>query len=234
MKKTKAFTLAEVLIVMGIIGVLAMLTVPNMLSDVASKKRSTSFKKAYTSLSNVYASYFTGANQAPSTNTTLAANNLYVALISKFNVDYFYKFNNGAIEKKYDPIITEATSSAERGDEKNKDAYDRWIKTNDGFAYLIERGSVACASRLVINEKTTLPDAKKETCMTVTVDYNAEKSPNKNCAEVSNAGEGSTITEDAISKLEDCDQLTFLLSDHGFTAGNSGTTVGGAIIGGNN
>lgn len=49
-----AFTLAEVLITLGIIGVVAAITLPTLIQIQKNKALETAFKKAYTNLSNTY------------------------------------------------------------------------------------------------------------------------------------------------------------------------------------
>lgn len=50
MAKKIAFTLAETLIVMGIIGVVAALTIPNLNSSTADKEKVAKVKKRYTKI----------------------------------------------------------------------------------------------------------------------------------------------------------------------------------------
>lgn len=52
--KNKAFTLAEVLITLGVIGIIAALTIPTLISEYQEKAYLEQFKKAYTSLFNAY------------------------------------------------------------------------------------------------------------------------------------------------------------------------------------
>jgi len=52
MKKVLAFTLAETLIVMGIIGVVAALTIPNLNSSTADKEKVAKLKKVYSNLND--------------------------------------------------------------------------------------------------------------------------------------------------------------------------------------
>lgn len=49
-----AFTLAEVLIVLGIIGIIAEMTIPTLMNDVQNKSNITAWKKAYTVFSQAY------------------------------------------------------------------------------------------------------------------------------------------------------------------------------------
>jgi prepilin-type N-terminal cleavage/methylation domain-containing protein len=50
-KKTYAFTLAEVLITIAIVGVVAALTIPNLINNYKAKKLRTQFLKAYSTIS---------------------------------------------------------------------------------------------------------------------------------------------------------------------------------------
>jgi prepilin-type N-terminal cleavage/methylation domain-containing protein len=51
MKKSSAFTLAEVLITLGIIGVVAAMTIPNLIANTNGAKYRSGFKKAISTLS---------------------------------------------------------------------------------------------------------------------------------------------------------------------------------------
>ena len=52
LKKKVAFTLAEVLITLGIIGVVAAITIPGLVADYQKKVLVAQFKKSYSNLSN--------------------------------------------------------------------------------------------------------------------------------------------------------------------------------------
>lgn len=54
-KNSLAFTLAEVIIVMGIIGIIAEMTIPTLVKNVQRQQYISSVKKAYTTLSTAYA-----------------------------------------------------------------------------------------------------------------------------------------------------------------------------------
>lgn len=53
-KTNKAFTLAEVLITLGIIGIVAAMTIPTLMNNANDKKTVTALKKAYSALSQAY------------------------------------------------------------------------------------------------------------------------------------------------------------------------------------
>ncbi len=137
-KKAFAFTLAETLIVMGIIGVVAALTIPNLNSSTADKEKIAKLQKIYSNLNDafgraeaVYGPFaewqddtfvffdrmadflkMTKKNEAyPVTQKDLnGATNAYMAL-----PDYYYILPDGAV------IIGEATSEPAIGDNHTMD-----------------------------------------------------------------------------------------------------------------
>lgn len=52
--QNRAFTLAEVLITLGIIGVVAALTIPSLINSYKDKQFKTAYKKAYSDMQNVF------------------------------------------------------------------------------------------------------------------------------------------------------------------------------------
>lgn len=73
-KITKAFTLAEVLITLGIIGVVAALTIPLLISSYQEQALVTQFQKAYSQLSQAYISV---ANENGTANTWASSQEAY-------------------------------------------------------------------------------------------------------------------------------------------------------------
>lgn len=55
--KKKAFTLAEILITLGVIGVISAMTIPALFTDISTRKMETKFKKAYAQLNEMHKRY---------------------------------------------------------------------------------------------------------------------------------------------------------------------------------
>ena len=55
LKNKKAFTLAEILITLGIIGVVSAMTMPSLIQNYREKQTVTAVKKAYSEFSQAYA-----------------------------------------------------------------------------------------------------------------------------------------------------------------------------------
>jgi len=65
-KLHKGFTLAEVLITLGIIGVIAALTIPTLINKTTNKELETAFKKNYSIVQNAYKkAYYDNGNTPP-------------------------------------------------------------------------------------------------------------------------------------------------------------------------
>ena len=52
MRKTNGFTLAEVLITLGVIGIVAAMTIPTLIANIKGAQYRTKFKKVISTLSN--------------------------------------------------------------------------------------------------------------------------------------------------------------------------------------
>ena len=234
MKKQKALSFGEILIIVVIVGLLVFLTMPGMKSN----RKNSTFRKAYTTLNDAYSEYFTDGKQRPADSSVKNTNNLFLALTEKLKVNLYYSLNDstGAISKTHTAPI-QANSKAEIF---NSPQYtDLWIKTKGGIAYQVAKPTnenTPCKSKYKISAMGTLEIAQAATigtCMWVTVDYNAEKAPNVHCATGAGITEkANTIITDAKMKdLAKCDRITLLLSSEGFTPGNLNSTVAGKLIG---
>lgn len=58
LKKIKAFTLAEVLITLGVIGVVAAITIPALVQNIQDQEFKTAFKKEYTTITEAYTNFY--------------------------------------------------------------------------------------------------------------------------------------------------------------------------------
>lgn len=80
---TSAFTLAEVLITLGIIGVVAAITIPTLVNNIQDQQWKTAYKKAYSTLSQALLSANTdGLLTVPCPNSNSCNNNNFNALKS--------------------------------------------------------------------------------------------------------------------------------------------------------
>ena len=90
-KKTIAFTLAEVLVVLGILGITAAITVPNLKNDMDDRKIVSAVKKAYAEVDAIYQAIVESYGRPVEWNvasTTTEAN------MTKQMGDYFAEFAN--------------------------------------------------------------------------------------------------------------------------------------------
>jgi len=174
-KNKSAFTLAEVLITLAIVGVIASLTIPTLLQNTKKEEYVAGLKKSYSVLSQAYkllesenngnfSSLITGSDGASEANLMNAfATKLNVIKNCGSGFGCWYnsprKFLNGSeqtpnLEYYYGP-----------------DGYGKAI-LNDGTMILIDITSETCTE-----DKGTGP-LKNSTCGRIIVDINGAKAPN--------------------------------------------------------
>ena len=102
-RKKAAFTLAEVLITLGIIGIVAAMTLPQLIKNYQAKVYETAFKKAYSNLSKAYLmtqQELGESNLRKAYATYDKVNNVYP--LANVFVETFYKqLGAGVIAEKY-------------------------------------------------------------------------------------------------------------------------------------
>ncbi len=158
-----AFTLAEVLITLGIIGVVAAMTMPTLMNSTNGAQYKTAYKKALSVLS-----------QAVVLNVALDDYDMSqtVAETANDSASLYNMFNNRMNVVKTEGNAYSASNSTDKvkfGDSANYTLY-----FNDGITFTFPKTAAACTEG-----NATTADAK---CYGV-IDVNGEKNPNKvvNC-----------------------------------------------------
>ena len=161
--KNKAFTLAEVLITLGIIGVVAAMTMPTLMNSTNGAQYKTAYKKALSVLS-----------QAVVLNVALDDYDMSqtVAETANDSASLYNMFNNRMNVVKTEGnaySASNANTTVKFGDTANYTLY-----FNDGITFTFPKTAAACTEG-----NATTADAK---CYGV-IDVNGEKNPNKvvNC-----------------------------------------------------
>ena len=158
MKKEKGFTLAEALIVLVIIGVIAALTVPAVLISTEQNEYKTAFKKAISTI-----------NEAIQMNIALNGEGPDVAVTMSTPTDESSLFN--MIRQRMSVIST--TSDYSKGGTSNYAFF-----TADGMRFEFpETPSVNGGTFASGNSECGNPDEGNDPCLIV-VDVNGEKKPN--------------------------------------------------------
>lgn len=154
MKKRNAFTLAEVLITLGIIGIVAAMTLPTLVANHRNKELQTRFKKAYSTLWNVHqrmiADY--GGVYSIFIQKDWDSNSSPLLVTKKYEqIEAFAKYFSGAKICDYSKSYLSCSGKSLPAEYKtytgNKNAsfsadttFDRAIITNDGMSFFF--GSV--------------------------------------------------------------------------------------------
>lgn len=150
--KTKAFTLAEVLITLGIIGVVAALTIPTLMNNINDAQFKTAYKKAISTASQALLLAYNDGDLTMCTTWGDAA----------CNHSNFIAFKN---QMKISKDC--GNNAADCWDMSSEKLYSGLSPANDSFAFIDSSGA-AWAS---INNASTAPE--------VVMDMNGFKKPNQ-------------------------------------------------------
>lgn len=254
MRIKKAFTLAEILIVLMVIGVIATMTVPSLMKGVNEAQFKTAYKKAFNTITNL-ASVEKISGQLPAKASANGVFNLYKSLNSNLSVKEYasYEINSGGIAPdsafKNGTVLTDGDhtdNKATLGEESNNFTYQTatgspssaipWIITEDNLAYSViavggkEAGSKACYTKSQLNALTKMSELNQAACAIVVVDVNGlSKGPNL-LENQEGAGPNTVGTSSAALKQLVGDQYYIYLGSDGATAGNKFISVSGRIM----
>lgn len=154
MNRKSGFTLAEVLVTLMIIGVIAAMTIPSLMQNTQQQEFKAAYKKAVSML-----------NQAVSLNYALDGEDA-----TNFTGENFYQL----LEKRLNVMSKDATA-------KTIYTADGMYFKVIGESYPTVNGSSAPETNLVVGETNCETDGENSTknCAQVMVDVNGVKGPNK-------------------------------------------------------
>ena len=178
------FTLAEVLITLGIIGVIATLTLPTLMSNTAEREYSTALKKAISSLTEsvqmqvalenvsfdeMYDASSTAAGDNEDSDFSTEATSLYAFLSSRMQTEKYADMGGT------DVCAENADANTANCLNYNADAqeFNSAIFFRDGSAIMYNRDDVISTNSDCYNTK-----GEKINCFKVLYDVNGTKKPN--------------------------------------------------------
>lgn len=246
MRLKKGFTLAEVLIVLVVIGAIATLTIPSLMKGVSAAQYKTAYKKGLNNIVNIMAME-AAAGVKPAGNTSADVTLLFKTLNTNLAVKDYAEYSklDGTLVKREDLLDTYSSTKTCTGEGyvldsatskcKKDGAADMepvttsdfstgnsdWINTEDGLSYQVRKGeSATCPSKSDINKSTFAPAT--DACLMVVVDANGVTSgPN-------------TLISNTIAATSDIPEITddrfiVYIGKDGASAGSKKTTVTGRI-----
>ena len=174
LNKHRAFTLAEVLTTMGIIGIVAAMTIPNLLVQHRERENVTKLKTVYSTITQAYTRATTefGSPEAwgmTAANSPEGAENINRILSPYFNVTQNCHTNGGCW---YDGILT-GINKERSGINIGTDSSFSTFSTVDGVQFAFNVEEPECKG--VFGTTRGLQNV----CATFTVDVNGKKFPNQ-------------------------------------------------------
>ena len=259
MRLKKGFTLAEILIVLMVIGVIATLTIPSMMRGVQEAQLKAGYKKAFNTIAN-FASMERVAGALPGVGTTDAVAALYNGLAKSLSVKTFVTEgisdgsamvgNTQSLESACMTVGTiqigrqvtggtgfrPHTLSAHTGATAVA-AGIAWAVTEDNLAYTIMQGGIntlggdQCSSIQTLANLRSDADAVAQSCAIVIVDVNGlNKAPNLFERQGLVADNDNTLQEGVAFNTITGDQFKIYLGIDGASAGPRTMTVTGRMM----
>lgn len=251
MRLKKGFTLAEILIVLMVIGVIATMTIPSMMKGVAEAQLKAGYKKAYNTIVN-FAAMEKISGTLPAKATDAGVKALYAGLNSSLSVkEYgFDATGSAAVSADYSRTCLNLAAAGGEGETDTlgtgtdcaqvtyEDASagaattgnSAWITTDDGMSYQVYKGGATANQALTkqeINAAASEADAVTASSAVIIVDVNGlGKGPNlfeKQGYEVE-LEEGKSL--DTITG----DRYKIYVGSDGATAGPKNFTVTGRMV----
>lgn len=172
--KSLAFTLAEILLTLGIIGVVAAFTIPTLISKITEKQERTALNKYYGILSNATALI---KNDNNGSLKNLCSNNTCFKNLYKAKLSFIKECDQGDVTGKCWASSWKTLDNNPGWDLNNSGAGTAaGLVLNDGmymtFEWATDNGAGAC-----ILDDEGLGNATQ--CFVSSVDVNGDKSPNK-------------------------------------------------------
>ncbi len=185
MRLKKGFTLAEILIVLMVIGAIATMTIPSLMKGVTESQWKTAYKKAYNTIVNM-SSMERVAGNLPATSSDGAMVTMFKTMNSSLAVKAYAASTaaqNGTIltASEYFNCVkllgvtqgaTTCTGTPPAVDNSTT-GLSPWIITEDNMAYNVQKGTgTSCDSKLEINSQTVMTNVQSKSCTIITVDVN--------------------------------------------------------------
>ena len=240
----KAFTLAEILIVLTVIGTIAAITIPQLTGGTDEAQMKAGLKKAYATVVNI-TSMLKADESLPTTNNAEAVSDIFKTLNENLDVEGYVSSQvatagiDSGTKVTPDQISQGLTwgettfgdsDSAAEDESTVGSGWSPWIIAADGMAFSVLKGTgeSGCSKKSAINNVTTTAEgANNAACVIVAVDTNGvEKLPNK--LEAQTAGLAST---DKTAKLSG-DRYYIYIAKDGAAKGSALTTITGRILAG--
>ena len=172
------FTLAEVLITLGIIGVIATLTLPTLMSNTAEREYSTALKKAVSALTEAVQMNVALENisfdEMLDSGTNTEQNSLYAFLCNRMQTEKFANAKANACDDSGDS--SSGAGSACLG-------YGGAMESNNSAMFFRDGSAIIFNSTHAMGDSNTKDkcmdaEGKKVTCFRAIYDVNGTKKPN--------------------------------------------------------
>ena len=240
MRLKKGFTLAEILIVLMVIGVVATMTIPSLMKGVQDAQFKTAYKKAFNAVVNIAAMENVSGN-LPASNDSKAVEALYKTLRANLSIKDYAEYSAEKNTNLTSGVKIDLNDLSETPIDFTTDATNSpWFTTDDNISYIVmtpgqfitESGTQGAQAATSCGTKADINSDIGKACAVIVVDVNGiTGTPNKMEPQATKYGtvDGALDHDKQIDGLTN-DRLPIFIGTDGATAGSKKTTVTGRIV----
>lgn len=240
MRLKKGFTLAEILIVLMVIGVVATMTIPSLMKGVTDAQFKTAYKKAYNAVVNIAAMENVSGN-LPASNNSAAAETLYKTLRANLSIKDYIDYSADKNTNLNSGVKISLNDLSDTPIDFTANATNSpWFTTDDNISYIVmtpaqfvtESGAEGVTAATSCGTKAEINDDIGKACAVIVVDVNGVTgTPNKMEVQAKAYGTatGALAHDKQIEGLTG-DRLPIFIGTDGATAGSKKNTVTGRIV----
>ncbi len=241
MRIKKGFTLAEILIVLTVIGVIATMTVPSMTKGIDEATYKAGYKKAFSVVTNI-AGILKTEDNLPTASSTDGMTNFFSKMMDNLSVQEIVTQAQNSINSgvkytgttnytnvTYGKVTSgDATGSSAGSFDPALGTFSPWIVTDDNIAYSLTAISGAtCGTKGNINNQGSNTNARNATCLVVIVDTNGlNKLPNTIETQAANGFGAATTRTNTLRG----DRYYIYIGRDGVAKGNKAFTLSGRLL----
>lgn len=176
LKKTIAFTLAETLIVMGVIGIVATLTIPSLTNSTNNKDVVAKVRKAHSNLEDAYGRMIAQYGEMTEWSEALSTNSFGNRIVSSMKLTKNCRTQSTGNCFATNSNIYGTNGTAAANVHSNTSVYKAVLASGMSVAFLVD--NVSCQKDVTTNN-TMAPQDLKQVCGVALVDIDSTKGKSK-------------------------------------------------------
>lgn len=177
LKKTIAFTLAETLIVMGVIGIVATLTIPSLTNSTNNKDTVAKVRKAHSNLEDAFGRMIAQYGEMTEWSETLSTNSFGNRMVSSMKLTKNCRTGATGDCFAVNTNIFNSAGTSTSNVHSNTSIYKAILASGMSVAFYVD--NVSCSADVTETSNTMTPQDLQQVCGVALVDIDSTKGKHK-------------------------------------------------------